>query len=35
MEEITGLSPYLTFTVCDLKKRVSLIIFVNASFTNS
>ena len=34
MEEITGSSLYLTFTVCDFKKRVSLIIFVNASFNN-
>ena len=35
MEEITGLRLYLTFTLCDLKKHVSLIISVNASFINS
>ena len=35
MEEITGLRLYLTFIVCDLKKHVSLTIFVNASFINS
>lgn len=34
IEEKPGSSLYLTFTVCDLKKRLSLTIFVKASFTN-
>ena len=34
MEEKPGSSFYLTFTVCDLKKQLSLVIFVNASFSN-
>ena len=35
IEEKPGSSLYLTFTVCDLKKRSSLTIFVKASFINS